>query len=130
MPNDYSKDIKKLLDLVEDDSIIEAKETENDTDKFIRSMNITEGDEFVHSLVIYYVYCQWRDRHRLGRNKFVGRFSEIFDRKVKSGEYGYMINNDDKLFDTSLEGKFAARAFFRKSKVIRGRQKKTKAKKK
>lgn len=124
--NKYNKETQKLLDLIKAEGIEDRVEKDTDVEKFIQTFNITPGDDFIPILIIYYTYCKWRDRNRLGKRTFFNRFSKLFTNKVRSGFSGYLLDNSNELFDTSVENKFMARAFFRKSKAIRDRQKKKK----
>lgn len=127
MHQDYSeKELEKLLEIAESEPQKETVQRDTDVEKFIKKLDIQDGELFVPNYVLYYTYYHSRKsktNYTIPKASFLKRFSKYFKSSMKSRERGYYLNEGP--FDVSLEGKFKARALIRKQRnAKKGKEKK------
>lgn len=125
LPNllDDLDEIDKLLEIAQS-----PKKTKKEIDSFIldyiTQCNILPGKKKIPTYIIYYHYSQWKKTRLKSRTFFFKNFALKFERTQVQHGAGYLLN--PKPFDLTPTGFFKARAFLRKE---RHEKKKEKSKK-
>ena len=130
-PKDSKLSDEELMAIVEEQEPKSEPEVQldewTDVEKFIKKLQVVDGDETVPFFLIYDVYQQTYKRQRkfMSYNKFFERFSWYFEKRRTSNGWEFYI--EEGIFDTSKEN--LRRAIFSRARK-RERKKRQKEKSK